>query len=665
MAKGKKTHAATVPETKEVASSKNNLKTSSLLLVFAICIVTVLAYLKGFSPEKEFTNWDDLGYVVEQPLTKTTNPDSVALLYQPSTQVMLNYHPLTMLTLRYNYQQSALDIQPYFKTNLLLHVCNTVFVFLLLLQLGNRSLFIAGFGALFFGIHPMHVESVAWISERKDVLYTFFFLLALLSYIRYVKKENLLWLVLTFVLFIASCLSKAMAVPLPIVLLLLDYFYQRKFSVKSILEKVPFFALAVWIGWNAVQIQANGAIAEYEIFSTFERFMFASYGFIMYWVKFFVPIELAAFYPYPTFDAQHGLPFFFYLAPFIAIALSLGSIFAVYKFKKEWLRTYIFGFGFFVVMIALVLQFISVGSAIMADRYAYIPYIGASFMILWMLEKSVFLSKNKTLLIGALGVYSLFLFAQAYKMTGVWTNSETLWSNVIELYPYQIERVGNIVHVKKTGVEVAYKNRGNYYREHNRMDLAFKDYNVLVDARVKDALVYSNMGNMYALENKFDASIEMYKLALERDKNSFDVYLNRGITYAKMGKHVEAIADYEQALRIQKNDIRAMSNICSELLNAQRYDETLKYAQLLIKAVPNGSDGYFYRGTVYVNQQKFDLAVIDLEKSISLRPDYPYAWFNCSIAYKSLNQRAKALEYAEKAKSFGIPVSEEYLNSLR
>jgi hypothetical protein len=198
--------------TKEVPP-KGTSSRSKWLIILGILALTFIAYLPGFSPEKEFTNWDDLGYVVEQPLVKTSNSDSLKLLFEPTTQVMLNYHPLTMLTLAYNYSNAELDIQPYFKTNLFLHILNTFLVFLVLFKWSKSSLYIAGFGALIFGIHPMHVESVAWISERKDVLYTFFFLLSLLSYLRYLDRQKIGWLLLTFVLFIASCLSKAMAVP--------------------------------------------------------------------------------------------------------------------------------------------------------------------------------------------------------------------------------------------------------------------------------------------------------------------------------------------------------------------------------------------------------------------------------------------------------------------
>ncbi len=660
--KGKQKHNEQV---KIDVASKDSTSRLKWLIILGIISLTIIAYLPGFSPEKEFTNWDDLGYVVNQPLVKTSNADSLKLLFEPTTQVMLNYHPLTMLSLAYNYSSAELDIQPYFKTNLFLHLLNTFLVFLVLFKWSKNSLYIAGFGALIFGIHPMHVESVAWISERKDVLYTFFFLLSLLSYIRYIDRQKIAWLLIAFVLFIASCLSKAMAVPLPLVFLLVDFLYKRKFVLTIILEKIPFLALSVWFGLNAVKIQSAGAIAEFEVFTLFERIMFASYGFLMYWVKFFVPTNLSAFYPYPTFGEDKALPLIYVLAPFIVLLLVLTPLVYFYKKQKSNLKIYLFGMGFFVLMIALVLQFISVGSAIMADRYAYIPYIGGSFMLLLFAFNYHEKFKYKLVIPAILTIYCLFLFVQNYKQVAIWTNSETLWSNVIEQYPFVIEQVGNKVFVRTNGVEVAHKNRGNYYRENGRMDLAFKDYYILVSARVKDPLVYSNMGNMYALEGKFQESIDMYKMALERDSSTFDVYVNRGITYTKMGQRVNAIKDFKKALTIQPKNQMALSNLCSELVNSSNFKETLIYSSKLIKLYTASYDGYFYRGTANVNLGNHSIALEDLNQSIKLNPNYMYAWLNASVSYKAIGDTKKALEYALKAKELGMELNPAYLESLK
>jgi tetratricopeptide (TPR) repeat protein len=658
---------------KKQSSKTDNISTKAILpskkgiwIPLLVIIIAVLCcYSPSFSDEKEFTNWDDPGYVTNQSLIQSFDSEKVDSLFNTSTQVMLNYHPLTMLTLAYNYSKTELDISSYMQWNLALHILNALLVFFFIYFLSKKNLFIAFFTAIWFGIHPMHVESVAWISERKDVLYTFFFLLSLLSYQYYLNAKKVWILFFVFILFIASCLSKAMAVPLPIVLLLLDYYYNRKFNFRSIIEKVPFFLVALFIGTLAWKIQGQGAIAKEGVFTIVQQVMFASYGFMMYWVKLFLPVDLSAFYPYPALGPENELPVIFYMAPLLVSVLVLAPAIILWRKKSPLLKPVVFGMGFFLIMVALVLQFISVGSAIMADRYTYIPYIGAFFLILSALAHFKVHLKYKAISYTILGIFTCFLAKQCYDRVPIWTNSETLWSDVISKYPFVIDQQGNKVKIIKNGVEVAYKNRGNYYREHNQMKLAFNDYNTLVMARVKEPLIYSNMANMYALEAKFDKAMEMYGLAIERNNSNYETYLNRGITYSKMGNRKASIADFRKASQLLPNNIQIMSNLASELLNDNQFEETIKLSEKLIKLSPSGYEGYFYRGTALINQKKYPEGIKELLKSVAINPTYSFTNYNLSVAYSLINDRAKALFYAEKAKTQGYPVTDNFLASLK
>jgi len=639
-------------------------KSYHILLLALLVIATYITYSPGFSPEKQFTNWDDLGYVVNQPLIKTQDADSSALLWKPSTEVMLNYHPITMWTLAKNYASAELDIQPYFQTNLFLHCCNAILVFILLFNLAKGSTFVSFFGALLFAIHPMHVESVAWISERKDVLYTFFFLLSLMSYLRFQAKQNFVWLIACFGLFILSCLSKAMAVPLPFVLILLDYLNGRKINWKSLLEKIPFIVAAVWFGLNALEIQSKGAITDFDFFTGWQRIMFASYGYLSYWLKFFVPTGLSAFYPYPNLDRLGDLPLYYTLAPFILLVSIIGVLFFSWKRNLETFKISLFGIGFFSLMIALVLQFISVGAAITADRYSYIPYIGIVFMLLFLLEKWSVFQRFKRYLIGGVILYSIVFMYLSFERTKVWTNSGTLWTDVIEKYPFVLKENGEKVEVLQTGAEVAYKNRGNFYRENGDSSAAMRDYLVLVKARVKDPLIYSNVGNMYALMNKYDSSLQMYTLALDRNPNIFDVHLNRGITYIKMLDYKNALKDFNKALKLRPNDVGTLINLCAAYLNNKNYQECIQTSVVLMKAAPQRWEGHFYQGTAYVNLGKFQQGAAYLEKAITLNQNDPYIWFNAGIAQQQIGNKEKAKNYILKAKSLNYPVSDAILNVL-
>lgn len=635
-----------------------------LAIMVGVLIITYICFSPALSSKKEFTNWDDPGYVVDQKLVKSLSKENIKILFKPETQVMLNYHPLTMITLAMNYSSSKLNVKPYVLTNIIIHLFNTLLVFVFLYLLSQKKFWVGALGALWFGIHPMHVESVAWVSERKDVLYCFFFLLSCITYIRYLEKEKLVYLFGVFLLFLLSCLSKAMAVPLPFVLLLIDFYYQRKINLKVIVEKIPFLLLAIWIGYNATKIQADQAIAEYGVFTTLQRLMFAAYGFMMYWVKLIVPINLSAFYPYPATDENGGIPFIYNIAPVIALLLVIVPSWLLYKKDKGKFRIFIFGMGFFIMMVALVLQFISVGAAIMADRYSYLPYIGAFFMIAMFVNPWLENQKTKNITIAVVGAFSIFFVIACYERVKVWTNTEMLWTDVISKHPYTITQTGNVVHVEQVGVEVAYKNRGNYYREHGMMDKAFEDYNTLVRAASKDAFVYSNMGNMYALQKNFDKSLEMYSKAISLDSTIYDTFLNRGITHSTMGKHEEALRDFLIAIRLNPKETQLYVNIASEKLNLGRYSEGIETCNTLLSIHPNDSYGYFYRGTCLINIGKTQEGLADLQKSVTINANNPNAWFNYSVALNQSGNYKGALDAAQKAKALNYAVDPNYLNEL-
>ena len=636
-----------------------------MAIVIAILIITYICFSPAVSSKKEFTNWDDPGYVTEQPLAKSLSKENIKTLFKPETHVMLNYHPLTMISLAMNYSSSELNAKPYALTNIIIHIFNTFLVFYFLFLLSRKKFWVAAIGALWFGIHPMHVESVAWIAERKDVLYCFFFLLSCITYIKYLETKKITLIILVFVFFVLSCLSKAMAVPLPLVLLLIDFYFQRKINWKVIAEKIPFLLLAMWVGYNATKIQSASAIADYQIFTTIQRLSFASYGFFMYWAKLFVPINLSAFYPYPALNESGGIPMIYNIAPLFALAIVTIPFWIFYRREnKEMFRVYVFGMGFFILMVALVLQFISVGAAVMADRYSYLPYIGAFFIIGMLVNEFLEKQKTKMMTMVFVGGLSAFFIIACFNRTKIWENSLTLWTDVIEKHPYVITQTGNVVKVEQVGVETAYKNRGNYYREHNMSDLAFEDYNVLVRALSKDAGIYSNMGNMYAIRKDFDKSLEMYSKSISMNPNSFDAHLNRGITFSNMGKHVEALNDFNEALRINPGASQMYLNIAAEKLNLKQYDNCISDCNKVLAGNPNDSYCLFYRGTSFVNTGRLNEAIVDLQKSVSLNASNPNAWFNLSVALNQTGNFKGALEAAQQAKAKGYAVGDAYLNEL-
>jgi protein O-mannosyl-transferase len=348
---------------------------NALILAAVIAVITYISFSPSF--KNDFNNWDDPTYVTENPIVQSDKTQWNEIFTKP---VSLNYHPLTILTLAWNYQSAdkeggKVDATVFHEWNVWIHLLNTLLVFYFIWLLSGRQLLTAAFTAAVFGVHPMHVESVSWVSERKDVLYTLFFLLSCISYLHYTDKKKILYLALSFILFALSCLSKAVAVIIPLVFIAIDYFNYPKWEWRRLIEKIPFFLLSLYIGMKAYTIQATDAIAKKEVFTLFQRLMFGSYGAMIYLAKFFVPLHLTAFYPYPTTDSAGKVPLIFYISPLIWVALGLLVWYGLKKY-----RALSFGIVFFFITIVLVLQFLSVGSAIMAERYSYVPYIGIAFI---------------------------------------------------------------------------------------------------------------------------------------------------------------------------------------------------------------------------------------------------------------------------------------------
>jgi len=645
---------ASAKPVKSIKNDKGKFNYRNIIIVITILLVTYISFYPSI--KNSFTNWDDPGYVTENPKITHLKSDGIEHFFSFSDFTVGNYHPLTMLSLALDYNSAKLSPARYHKVNVLFHLLNTFLVFLFIYRLSGKKIIVATIVATLFGIHPMHVESVSWVAGRKDVLFTFFFVAGLITYLSYLNKnkQKILFYFFTFILALLSLLCKPAAVTFPLVILLIDFYYKRKFDIKCLLEKIPFFILSIIFGIISIKAQtADAAITGWSSIPIMYRFLFASYSFIAYIFKFLFPFNLSAFYPYPVrFPIKESLPIIFYAAPVIA----LGIFFLAYKSLKIS-RVYIFGFLFYFLNVALVLQFVSVGAVIMADRYSYIPYIGLAFIAGMELDRFY---KNKkpslkilkfviSILLIAVGItFSILTFQR----TEVWKNNGVLWTDVITKFPGK--------------VDVAYKNRGNYYaRELKFYDQALLDYNSFIAINPNDSTIYSNRGNLYGLMKKYNESIADYTRSISIDPNYIDSYINRNITYMNMGKYDKALYDINKAIKITPNKPEYYSNRGYCLENLGRNEEAIKDFDFAISKIPDDLNNYFNRGVVYFNSKKYNEAIADFSKTIELNPGYAVAYINRSQSYNFIGNYKSALNDALKAQSMGQQINKEYINLLK
>ena len=668
-------------------------------LLGGILLLTFWCYHLTLS--NQFTNWDDGLYIYENPYIKNLSANLHKILFTAAG--IAYYHPLTMLSLALNWCYSGMSPESYYATDIILHLLNTVLVFFLSQEILNAMVkkgygkikgipYLAGLCALLHGIHPMHVESVSWIAERKDVLYLFFYLLGIIMYVRFImdgKIMQMVWVVLFFVLALAS---KPLAVVFPLSLLAIDVLLKRdklfnpdkknKFVNllvifwKLLINKIPFFIVSLVFGVITFKLQKEGgSITSSTVFTTIQRISFVGVNYIMYLWKLFVPFHLSSYYPYPELTSSDGLPFYFYFGPLAALVITVSLLYLAYKKGENYFRVALFGFAFYFFNVMFILQFVSAGPAIMADRYSYASYVGFVFMLVYFVY--VLIDKMpayKNLVIGVVAVFSCMLAYLCEARTEVWHNTKTLWEDVIKKYPAKIDTVYNanrsqyVVHIHP-GVETAYKNLGNYYVQDKNppdYDSAYLSYVVLEETKSKDAGVYSNLGNIWAIRGNIKKSLAEYTQSLSLNNKSFDTYLDRAITYSRLGQNDLAMQDYNHAYMLDSNNQKLLENRSYSLLNGvKNYKAAWAYYDRLINIESTNMEYYKNRGLAKLNSGFPKDALEDFNKVMNANPKDGACLYYSSFAYKELKAFSTAVEYAGKALQLGYKLPAGYLEGLQ
>jgi protein O-mannosyl-transferase len=557
MGKNKKIRQKRISKPEAVSPAKR--LASGLAWPLAAVLITVVCLWPAL--KNGFVNWDDEYYVLSNALLR--GPQWIGIFTRP---VVSNYHPLTVLSLAANYAISGTEPWSYLLFSLLLHLANTVLVFWFAYLLSDKKRWVALFTALLFGIHPMHVESVAWISERKDVLYTLFFLLSLIAYWKYLQTNRSTGYWVCFLLFICSLLSKPAAIVLPLVLLLLDYWKERPFTRRVVLEKIPFFVVSGLFAVITLKLQSVIAMTSLNLYPFWVRLFFASYAIIVYLAWFFVPYPLSAFHPFPLPD---HLGWTIYLSPIFLLAL----IFLIWHLRKN--RLVVFGLLFFLINILLVLQLVPIGFTIVSERYTYVPYIGLAFLVTMIVTKNVSAKRFIPAAAGAVVVFSAFGFV-SFKRTQVWKDSDSLWTDVINRYPNAslprgdraqfnygraimmeptqagplFQRVIDdctVVINHEAGGRSMYYMRGVAFSSLKQYENALADFNACLSINRADNEALFQRGTLLVNHYKkyaealvdFDRAIQISPLGR--------YYLNRSICHYKLGELADAVADAQIA----------------------------------------------------------------------------------------------------------------------
>ena len=615
----------------------------------ALIIALVTAFTFAPAISNGFTKWDDTIYVTDNYKIRDLSSRNIESNFR--TFLEGNYHPLTVTSLALDYHFWRLDPKGYHITNVVLHVLNTLAVFILILLLtGSTELSVIT--SLFFGIHPLHVESVAWVSGRKDVLYVLFYLCACISYVLWLKRARLkaIYYAGALGLFLLSLLSKGMAVTLPLALILIDFYTRREVTLKRLLlEKTPFFLLSLVFGLLAIAAQkAKGAIGG-PAFPFYERALFACYGVLAYLFKAIVPVKLSTFYPYPD-SGTGGLPLIFLIAPLLVALIGVG----VYRSLRHG-RGVMFGALFYSVNVALVLQLIPVGRAIMADRYTYLSYVGVGFALAlgyqYLIQGTIARRRGlKAAGTLALCVFAGMLMLAARARCEVWKDNVTLWTDVIGKYPT---------------AGLAYTNRSKTYKELGEYELARADLDRALSLNPSDAGALCNRGNLfYLMRNRERALVDLDR-AISLDSTIADAWNSRGAVRSSLGRYAEGLADFDKAIELNRDFPGTYLNRANTLLAMGRYDRAMEGYNAYISWEPGNAMGYFGRGLARFDMGDAAGASEDYGSALRIDPNFREAYLYRSRALARLNQYESALRDALQAQALGSPVEQGYLEALR
>jgi len=579
----------------------NSSRINYLPWIYLFGVLGLTWWVYSLTPNFLLLLWDDDKYITDNPLFFTPPKGNIW-----KAIIAGNYHPLTLISLRLDKQFGEI----YHLTNVVLHLLNTTLVFILF-RLFKFKPWGSLFAALIFGIHPLHVESVAWVSERKDVLYTAFLLGSWIVYLISSTNKGLpnkFIYVISILLFILACLSKGMAMVLPFLIIIELYFRRGNLKLEFI-RLIPFFCVSVFFAGVAIWAQGQfSAIRLATDFTTLQKISFPFYGWFFYLIKSIYCWKLSAVYPYPTITLA-GLPWYFMAAPFGFMAI----LFFLWIFRKT--SFLLSGFLLYTVALLPVLQIIPVGNAITADRYFYLSSIGVLYIICFFWDKWKAIKLEiylKAILF--LGI-TLSLSIVARERTKVWQNSRVLFTDVVQQFP-------------------------------------------------QVAVAQYNLGITYALEKQFSSALICYLNATQANPGYADAWTNLGVTYLELGRNEESVGPLLRALEISPTHVDALNNLGVAYERLGNYSEALKTYRKGLVYNPGKLELYNNIGFMFEKTNVLDSAKYYYETALKLSPGYAMAMVNMGniLLRLGISQDSADVWFINAAKA-GHPGAQDFLRN--
>jgi tetratricopeptide (TPR) repeat protein len=555
------------PTVKKAATAKMpTLPTGNRPVIWiALGLVAINLFVYAQVWNYSFVNFDDPDYVFQNPYI-TAGLTAQGVVWALTTQLQANWHPLTWLSHMLDAQIYGLNPGGHHITSVLFHILNSILLFWVFYR-ASKAVARSAFVAAVFAVHPLHVESVAWVSERKDVLSTFFALLTIWAYMEYVRKRSSRHYCVVVLCLAFGLMTKPMLVTLPFVLLLLDFWPLRRRLVPQLLyEKIPLFLLAAASSVVTFVVQQQGhSVSARDALPLGFRVANAILSYFAYVGKALWPSGLACFYPYP---------YLFPSTPLLATAVVALMLSVVLAFRVAKKYPYVpVGWFWFLGTLVPVIGFVQVGSQSMADRYAYLPLVGLSLIVSWGVPDLLSgVPRRKSLLLAASALAVALLAIDAHMQVKYWKDSVALWSRALDVTS------NNYMAHYALGSELGA--RGNHQEAIAHLQEALR-----INPEYTPG--YNSLGIQLAESGKLNEATVQFSEVIRRDPGDASAHNNLGNILVAEGKLAEAAQEYEAALRLSPDYLDARSNLASLLIKQGNFEAAIREASEVLRIDPS------------------------------------------------------------------------------
>ena len=631
------------------------MRRTALIIYFVLALVTLGLFLPVV--HHEFVDYDDQIYITQNPNVRS-GLTAAGCIWAFTTGYTANWHPLTWLSHMLDCQLFGLDPAGHHLVNVLFHILNSLLLLHVLRQL-TGSLWRSAIVAALFAWHPLHVESVAWASERKDVLSACFWLLTMLAYVKYVRKPSAARYALALLCFALGLMSKPMVVTLPCVLLLLDFWPLKRTPLapstpaangviswtRLFLEKIPFFLLTAISCWITYLVQkSGGAVSTLQTVSLAQRLANTPIAYVRYLRKFFWPHDLAAMYPmvnsWPSAQIIGA-----------TLLLLLVTAVAAMQFRRRpWL---IVGWLWFLGTLVPVIGLVQVGIQSMADRYSYIPLIGIFLMLVWTVAE-LKLPQYRPAVATATTLMLLACLAVTWIQIGTWRTSATLFTRANAVTP------GN------TYLHIIY---GSSLFNSRRMDEALAQFDQALKIQPDSSEAFYGIGLVNKLQGNTAEALGFFNKALLYQPNLAKAQLEAGRLAQQNGNLDEALRHFTALLNADPENLEAHKSVGLILAQQGKVSDALPHFLAALKYEPENPDLHYAIALAQVLQGHRELAIQSFREALRLKPEWPealnnLAWILATHPDPALRNGPEAVQLSELACRLDDNKEPSYLGTL-